>query len=168
MGGYKFRLIPSSNGKFGVERKFLGIFPLKKIGNLELAKIRTMHMNFGGRELLIVRYDGRHWFTAEKIDPLPLPDTWKNALGEYQVTNPDPQGSPQDLTLSNEDGVLVFSYKMPIWYAGKAKLHLSPISETEAITLGIGRSSGETMRIVKIDNGEGLHFWGFEMKKKPS
>jgi hypothetical protein len=168
MGSYEFRLIPSSNGKFGVERKFLGIFPLKKIGNLKLAKIRTMHMDLDNRELLIVRYDGRHWFTAEKIDPLPLPDTWKNVLGEYQITNPDPQGSPQDLTLSHEKGVLVLSYKMPIWYAGKAKLYLNPISETEAITLGIGRSSGETMRIVKIDNEQHLHFWGFEMKKKPS
>jgi CubicO group peptidase (beta-lactamase class C family) len=80
MGGYKFRLIPSSSGKFGVERKFLGIFPLKKIGNLELAKIQTIHMDFGGRELLVVRYDGRHWFTAGKIDPLPLADTWKNKI----------------------------------------------------------------------------------------
>ncbi len=168
MGGYKFRLISSSNGNFGVERKFLGIFPLKKIGNLELAKIRTMHMDFGGRELLIVNNNSRHWFTAEKIDPLPLPDTWENALGEYQVTNPDPQGSPQDITLSHEEGVLVFSYKLPIWYAGKAKLYLTPISETEAITLGIGRSSGETMRIINMDSEEGLYFWGFKMKKKPS
>ena len=168
MGGYKFRLIPSSNGKFGVERKWLGIFPLKKIGNLELAKIQTMHMNFGGRELLIVHYNNRHWFSAEKIDPLPLTDTWKNALGEYQIVNPDPDGSPQDIALSNEEGVLVFSYNLPAWNVRKAKLYLTPISETEATTLGIGRSSGETMRILNIDNAAALYFWGFKMKKKPS
>jgi CubicO group peptidase (beta-lactamase class C family) len=168
MGGYKFRLLPSSNGKFGVERKLLGIFPLKKIGNLELAKIRAMHMNFNGRELLIVYYNNRHWFSSEKMDPLPIPVTWKNASGEYQVVNPDPDGSPQDIALSNEEGVLVFSYNMPMWNARKSKLYLTPISETEAITLGIGRSSGETMRIINMEDEEGLYFWGFKMRKKPS
>ncbi len=168
MGDYKFLLIPSSDGKFGVKRKLLGIFPLKKIGNLELARIRTMHMDFAGRELLVVYYDNRHWFSAEKIDPLPLPGTWKNALGEYQLINPDTEGSPQDIALSNEEGVLVLSYNMPVWSDRKAKLYLTPISETEAITLGIGRSSGETMRLFKIDNEEGIYFWGFKMKKRPS
>jgi hypothetical protein len=46
-------------------------------------------------------------------------------------------------------------------------LYLIPISETEAITLGIGGNSGETMRIVDMDNDKGLHFWGYKMKKKP-
>ena len=36
VGGYKFQLIPSSDGRFGVERKWLGIFSLKKMGDLEL------------------------------------------------------------------------------------------------------------------------------------
>jgi len=41
------------------------------------------------------------------------------------------------------------------------------ISETEAITQGIGRNSGETMRIVNLDNEKGLYFMGFKMKKNP-
>jgi len=168
VGGYKFQLIPSSNGRFGVERKWLGIFTLKKIGNLELAKIKVRRMDFGGRELLIVRYDGQHWFTAEKIDPLPLPDTWQNALGKYPVINPDPEGSIQDVTLSRKEDLLVFTYQFPVWGAGKRILYFTPISETEAITLGIGRNSGETMRITNIDNEKGLYFRGFKMKKNPS
>ena len=63
---------------------------------------------------------------------------------------------------------LVLSYKMPVWSSRKTKLYLAPISETEASTLGIGRNSGETMRIVNTDKEEGLYFWGFKMKKKPS
>lgn len=113
-------------------------------------------------------YNNRHWFSAEKIDPLPFPDTWKNALGEYQIVNPDPEGSPQDIALSNEDDVPVFSYNLPVWNTRKAKLYLTPISETEAVTLGIGRSSGETMRILNMDNEKELYFWGFKMKKKHS
>jgi hypothetical protein len=168
VGGYKFQLIPSSNGKFGVEGKWLGIFSQKQIGDLELAKIQARRMDFAGRELLIVRYDGEHWFTAEKIDPLPLPDAWETALGKYQVINPDPESSIQDVTLSRKEDLLVFTYKFPVWGAGKRKLYFSSISATEAITLGIGRSSGETMRIVNIDNEIGLYFRGFKLKKNPS
>ncbi len=164
--GYKFRLIPSSNGQFGVERRLLGIFPLNKIGNLELAKIQVRHTNFAGRELLTIHSDDRHWFSAEKIDPLTLPQAWENALGKYKVINPDPHSSPEDISLSNKEGVLLLRYKFPLWYAGTAQTYLIPISETEAITLGIGRNSGETMRMIDIDGEKELSFWGYKLKKK--
>jgi CubicO group peptidase (beta-lactamase class C family) len=163
---YKFRLIPSSNGKFGVERRFLGIFPLKKIGSLELEKIQVRHMDVAGRELLTVHYDDRHWFSADKINTVTLPQAWENALGKYKVINPDPHSSPEDISLSNKDGVLVFRYKFPLWYAGTAQTYLIPNSETEAITLGIGRNSGETLRMIDIDGEKGLAFWGYKLKKK--
>ena len=124
-------------------------------------------MDVAGRQLLIVRYDDRPWFTAEKIDPLPLPETWENALGKYEVINPDAEGSIQDVTLSRDDDLLVFTYSFPAWGSGKRILYFASISETEAITLGIGRNSGETMRIINIDNQKGIYFFGFKMKKIP-
>ena len=168
VGGYKVQLIPSSKGEFGVERKWLGLFSQKKIGALELSKIRAGRMDVAGRELLIIRYDDRHWFTAEKKDPVPLPETWENALGKYEVINPDPEGSIQDITLSRDEDLLVFTYTFPVWSSGKRILYFASISETAAITLGIGRNSGETMRIVNIDNQKGIYFFGFKMKKIPS
>jgi hypothetical protein len=33
------------------------------------------------------------------------------------------------------------------------------------LTLGIGRSSGETMRMIEIDGQTGLLIWGYKMKK---
>ena len=163
---YKFRLIPSSNGKFGVERKLLGIFPLKKIGNLELAKLQVRRTDVAGRELLTVHNDDRHWFSAEKIDPVTLPQAWENVLGKYKVINPDLHSSPEDISLSNKEGVLVLRYKFPLWYAGTGQTYLIPNSETEAITSGIGRYSGETMRMIDIDGEKGLSFWGYMMKKQ--
>jgi len=162
---YKFHLIPSSNGKFGVARKLLGIFPLKKIGSLELAKIQASPVDIDGRKLLAIRYKNRLWFHAEKIDPAPLPNTWQDMLGRYQIVNPDPKGSPRDITLSYEKDVLVLRYKNLLWHAGEAKNYLAPRSETEALTLGIGRSSGETMRMVELDGETGLSIWGYRMKK---
>lgn len=165
IGGYQFQLIPSSNGIFGVERKWLGIFPIRKVGNLDLAKIRARRMDVAGRKLLIVNYDGRHWFTAEKIDPTPLPDAWGRALGTYQVINPDPEGSIQDVTLARDQNLLVFTYNHPVWGDGIRKMYFRSISGSEAVALGIGRNSGETMRIVNIDNEIGLQYKGFKMKR---
>jgi hypothetical protein len=165
---YKFRLIPSSSGKFGVERRFWGIFPLKKIGGLELNKIQVVRMDFAGRQMLSVRYNNRPWFYAEKIHSTPLSNTWKKMLGHYQIVNPDPKSSPQDIILSSEEDVMVLRYKNPLWHTGEAKLYLTPRSENEALTLGIGRSSGETMRMIDIDGETGLFFWGYKMMKKDS
>ncbi len=163
---YKFQLIPASNGKFGVERYLVGIFPLKKIGNLELVKIQVRRTDFAGRELMAVHYDNRHWFSADKINPLPLPAKWENALGKYQIINPDKHSTPEDIRLSKKEGVVEISYNLPLWRPGRGKLYLYPISETEAVTTGIGRYSGETMRMIDIDGEKGLAFWGYKMKKQ--
>jgi len=163
---YKFRLVPSSNGKFGVARTFLGIFPMKKIGSLELAKIQASPVNIDDRRLLSIRYNNKLWFYAEKINPAPLPKAWHNMLGRYQIVNPDPKGSPQDITLSYEKDVLVLKYKNPLLRAGEAKNYLAPRSGTEALTLGIGHSSGEMMRMIEIDGDKGLAVWGYKMKKQ--
>jgi len=45
-------------------------------------------------------------------------------------------------------------------------MYFTSISETVAITLGIGRNSGETMRIVSIDNQKGIYFMGFNDEEK--
>jgi hypothetical protein len=110
---YKFRLIPSSNGKFGVEKRLLGLFPLKKIGSLELAKLQVGRTDFAGREVLSVHYDNRHWFSADKLNPKPLPVTWEGALGKYQIINPDKHSTPEDIRLSKKEGVLELSYNLP-------------------------------------------------------
>ena len=165
-GGYKFRLIPSSNGRFGVERKLLGIFPLKKIGRLELAKVRVRRMKFSGQDLLIVYYGERHWFSAEKIEPSTLPKTWENMVGKYQIINPDPESTPQDISLSSKENLIVIKLKFPLWHGGKSNINLIPISVTEAITMGIGRYSGETIRVIDIEGKPGLMFWGYKMKKR--
>jgi CubicO group peptidase (beta-lactamase class C family) len=164
---YEFQLIKSSNGSFGVKRRFLGIFPLKKLGRLEVAKIRVGRTEFNGRELLTVHYDNKYWFSAEKLSLSPLPPAWEKALGKYRILNPDPDSSPEEVRLSKKAGVLELSFKNPLWHSGRGKIYLRPISETAALTTGIGRNSGETMRLVDIDGENGLAFWGYKLKKQP-
>jgi hypothetical protein len=148
-----------------VTRKFLGIFPLKKIGTLELAKMRVKRIDYDGRELLMIQYDNKHWFSADKLNLRPLSDTWETTLGKYKIINPDPYGSPDEILLAKKDGVMELSFKNPLWYSGKGKIYLKPISETQAVTTGIGRNSGETIRMVQIAGGTGILFWGYRMKK---
>ena len=133
---------------------------------MELVKIKVRRTDFAGRELMAVHYDNRHWFSADKINPLPLPAKWENALGKYQIINPDKHSTPEDIRLSKKEGVVEISYNLPLWRSGRGKLYLYPISETEAVTTGIGRYSGETMRMIDIDGEKGLAFWGYKMKKQ--
>jgi len=149
-----------------VERKFLGIFPLNKIGSLELAKIQVSHTEFAGRKLLTIHYNNKYWFSADKLNPKTLPDTWETALGGYKIINPNPQGSPEEIRLSKKGDLLEFSNKNPLWHSGTGKIYLNPISKIEAISTGIGRHSGETIRLIDIDGEKGLSFWGYKMMKQ--
>jgi hypothetical protein len=158
-------LVAGHDGGTPLFRTSLTILPQRKIGDLELARIRAARVDIEGRQLLSIRYDERLWFYAEKIDPSPLPNTWRNMLGRYEVINPDPAGSPNGIILSEDRDVLKLSYKTPLWHAGENKIYLIPRSNTEALTLGIGRSSGETMRMIKIDGETGLGIWGYNLKK---
>ena len=133
-----------------------------------MAKIQVRRTDYAGREFLTIHYDNKHWFSAAKLNPKPLPDTWETALGNYKITNPDPQGSPEEIRLAEKEGVLELSFKNPMWYSGRGKIYLRPISKTQAITTGLGRNSGETMRLIDINGENGLAFWGYKMKKEPS
>jgi hypothetical protein len=139
---------------------------IKQVCDTEFsAHIRRM--KFSGQDLLIVYYDERHWFSAEKIEPSTLPETWENMVGKYHIINPDSESTPQDIILSSKDNLLVINYRYPLWRSGKLNFNLIPISETEAVTVGIGRYSGETIRVVDIEGEPGLTFWGYKMKKTP-
>ena len=45
------------------------------------------------------------------------------------------------------------------------KNYLIHRSDTEALTLGIGRNSGETIRMIEIDGKTGLRIRGYKMRK---
>ncbi len=99
---------------------------------------------------------------------MPISNTWKVNFGEYKITNyypcvncPIGNQDGMTLTLNQENGILFVKTK------GKTedtnnKLYLNIISDTMAVSGGIGRGTGETVRV--LENGN-IYYSGFEFQK---
>jgi hypothetical protein len=57
------------------------------------------------------------------------------------------------------------SYRLPKLSGALIQVPLRPISDTEAIILGLGRTRGETLRAIDVDGEERLRYSGFIGRK---
>jgi hypothetical protein len=68
--------------------------------------------------------------------------------------------------LKLNDGQLCMSYRMPVLSSKRIQVPIKPISDTEAIILGLGRTRGETLRAIEVDGEERLRYSGFIGRKR--
>jgi hypothetical protein len=59
------------------------------------------------------------------------------------------------------------SYKLPMLSDQTIQVPLQPVSDTEAIILGLGRTRGETLRAVTVNGEERLRYSGFIGRRLP-
>jgi CubicO group peptidase (beta-lactamase class C family) len=154
-----FDLIPYPNGWFGVERNTAR--PLSP-SLRPLADLRFQTQRIDGREVVVAIKDGKRILLGEKVPAAPVPDVWRKRVGRYQLLNPDPGFPLTEPQLKLRDGQLCMSYKLPLLSSSAIQVPLQPISDTEAIILGLGRTRGETLRAVVVDGEERLRYSGFE------
>ncbi len=104
-------------------------------------------------------------YLAVKTEKIPLPTAWASRLGHYKITNPYKSNAPEfdfsnaTVRFFEEDGWGILNIKtagMDFTY------YLNIVNDTLAVTGGIGRQAGNTIRI--LDNGQ-LYFSGFELTK---
>jgi hypothetical protein len=153
-----FDLIPYPNGWFGIGRDDVAALPpaLRPMGEM---RFHTEEID--GREVVVAEKGERKVVIGEKVPPAPVPQVWLERVGRYEVLNPDesfPVTEPQ-LKLSN--GHLCMSYRMPALSSKIIQVPLKPVSDTEAIILGLGRTRGETLRALDVDGEERLRYSGF-------
>ncbi len=154
-----FDLIPYPNGWFGVGQD--AARPLSP-SLMPLADLRFRTQRIDGREVVVAEKDGKQILLGEKVPAAPVPEVWRQRVGRYQLLNPDlgfPLTEPQ---VKLRDGQLCMSYKLPLLSPHTIQVPLQPISDTEAIILGLGRMRGETLRAVVVDGEEHLRYSGFE------
>jgi hypothetical protein len=75
--------------------------------------------------------------------------------------NPDHGYPLTEPTLKLREGQLCMSYKMPMLSGKTIQVPLRPVSDTEAIILGLGRTRGETLRAITVEGEERLRYSGF-------
>ncbi len=157
-----FDLIPYPNGWFGIGQSARGALPPAV---KPLAKMRFQTQQVDGREVVVAKKGDKRIVLGEKIPPAPVPSAWMKRIGSYEVTNPDAGFPLEEATLKLREGQLCMSYKLPRLSPKTIQVPIRPISDTEAIILGLGRTRGETLRVIKTAGGERLRYSGFEGKK---
>ncbi len=157
-----FDLIPYPNGWFGVSQDSVDSLPPSyKV----LGKLRFKTQLIDGVEVIVAQQGEERGILGEKIPPTPIPEVWLKRVGNYRLTNPDRAFPLTEPKVMLHQGQLCMSYKMPLLSNSTIRVPLRPISDTEAVILGLGRARGETLRAVIVDGEERLRYSGFEGKK---
>jgi CubicO group peptidase (beta-lactamase class C family) len=154
-----FDLIPYPNGWFGVDQTATrSMSPSLR----PLADLRFQTQRIDGREVVVAMKGDKKILLGEKIPPTPVPEVWRKRVGHYRLLNPDPGFPLTEPQVKMRDGQLCMSYKLPRLSPMTIQVPLQPISDSEAIILGLGRMRGETLRAVVVDGEEHLRYSGFE------
>lgn len=159
-----FRLVPRADKKLEPQYRFLGLFSvnLGELGTYGLEK-KTV----AGRELLCVSSGSREIVFGERVNPVPIPAAWRRRIGRYDFVNAGQDVRVFDkVTLREIDGLLVVEFELT--GAGNTPMThvLRPLSDTEAISLGLGRGMGETVRAATNGDAETLFYSGYELRRR--
>jgi CubicO group peptidase (beta-lactamase class C family) len=156
-------LIPMPNGWYGVNPQSVDSLPLKQKA---LAKLHFATRTIDGRDVIIAERDGKEVLLGEKFEPQSVPQAWQDRVGPYELLNPDPAFPLKNPTVWYKDGNLGMSYRMPLLADATISVPLRPISDSEAVILGLGRTRGETLRAFKEGGEEHLRYSGYIGRKR--
>jgi hypothetical protein len=149
--GQSFRLLPYGEGRFSIEGS----------GGMELA-IKVVDDRTG----MVVYSGGVAQGLGERIEPTTIPEAWMDRVGFYEITN----GKPgfliflSDVQLKYENDFLVLHLTRSDT-GDQLAFPVGPLSDDEAVILGLGRNRGETISVVEVDSEEQLFYSGYLMRK---
>jgi CubicO group peptidase (beta-lactamase class C family) len=163
LSGWNFDLIPRKDGKYSIKFKLFGLIPIHHLLGIDLDNVLLAIKKVEENHAVVMTFKGRDQILGARVTPKPIPSAWLARLGEMQVVNPDKYLSFRDNRLEVVDGILVMSYKlkMPVLPEQRSAVPIMPISDTEALVMGLGRGMNETIRVVQKEGGEALHYSGY-------
>ncbi len=158
------RLVPRADGLLRLQYKLLGLFPIS-LGQVDYDGFSVARV--AGRDIVKVRSQGRELLLGERIKPVPIPGKWLRRTGEYEISNRgDDAVLIDNVRLRQDNGMLIVDYAMPLFADGRMSIAIVPLSDTEALTYGLGRGMGETIRVVTVGGEELLQYSGYLLKKR--
>lgn len=126
-----------------------------------LGEMRFRSRRMGGRDLLLADRSGEEMVLGSRIEGGRWDRVWRQRIGSYRTINPDSAYSIEDLSISNEKGVLCLHYRAPHLSDQTIRVPIKPVSATEAVIEGLGRGRGETVSIVEVNGKQCLRFSGY-------
>ncbi|MCL4861401.1 MAG: beta-lactamase family protein [Caldilineaceae bacterium] len=151
--GQSFKFLPHGEGHFSLE----GVSPSDAQIVIKAVNGRTVVYLFG----LVVNVS-----YGERIEPTTIPQAWLDRVGSYAITNAKPGFLPflADVQLKYENGFLLLGVT-PTATGEPIEFPIGPLSDDEAVILGLGRNHGETISVVEVDGEEQLFYSGYLMKR---
>ena len=165
--GRKVELILHPSGQFSLRYRLFGLIPIN-LG--ELQRLEFSLASIQGRRVLVLHHKGKRHFLGEKIGVSRVSEAWLKRMGEYRLADPGKYLPViETAQLRYEDDFLMLDVKIPIlgdYGIERLKFAIQPISDTEAILLGLGRNMGETIQVINDHGVEKLRYSGCEFIKK--
>ncbi|GMR20914.1 MAG: serine hydrolase domain-containing protein [Gammaproteobacteria bacterium] len=164
LSGWNFDLLPHTDGTFSIQFKLFGLFNIRDLYGIDLDNVLLKPVDTDGHHVIVMNFKGRDQIFGERVTPQPVPKSWLARLGALEIINPDEYMRFRDNRLAMDDGIMVMRYrlKMPVLPEQSAALPIMPISDTEAVIMGLGRGLGETVQIIQQDGEEILRFSGYD------
>ena len=165
-GRSKLILKKKSNGNnYTAKAWVLGIIPIKMKG--QEFKFEKLN-NEIYLKVILTKTKKEYYLGKKKTSNLPIPKSWKSMYGKYELTGEiyDCKGCSEDdfsnlkLTVSEKNGFIKVGMKSKSYLSGT--FYFDIISDTSAVLGGIGRGTGDVIKI--LENGN-LYYSGFEFSK---
>jgi hypothetical protein len=107
----------------------------------------------------------------EKIEPVKIPQAWRDREGDYEQENPDGQFQFNHISLGEKEGFLLIDMKVS-FKAFDIKEHefkvaLLPLSDKDAVIPGLFYGDGGTLHVAG-DDPTRVYYSGYWYKKKVS
>jgi CubicO group peptidase (beta-lactamase class C family) len=161
LGGTPLKLVPLSDGSFAAKYNLWGLFAFSVP---QLAKFKFSFENIGAHQLLVLQTRGDRFVFGEKVQPVPLSELWKRRLGKYELLDPGGEGWIRDVALTDEDGFLLLGGVLE--GVGQLKVALRPVENNQAVIMGLGRNTGDTVRFENVAGQKIMFYSGYRFQKK--
>ncbi|MDH5634142.1 MAG: beta-lactamase family protein [Gammaproteobacteria bacterium] len=163
LSGWKFDLLPHTDGKFSIRFKLFGLISIRHLYGIDLDNVLLAPARVDDKTAVVMTFKGREQLLGALVKPQPIPEAWLARLGEMEITNQDAYMQFRGNRLEVKDGILVMSYKlkMTVLPEQSAMVPIMPISDDEAVVMGLGRNMNETIRIVRQGKREVMHYSGY-------
>ena len=161
--GTTLDVAPLPDGWFQTQPSIGSRFPP---GYEKLSRLQFTSREVDGKEVLVMRGKDKEYLLGAKVPDRPIPRAWLRRIGSYEVVNEDPHFPVEDVRLESSEGLLHLRYRMPKLSHREIAVPITAVSDHEAITVGLGRTRGETVRIIEVDGDERLLYSGYEATRK--
>jgi CubicO group peptidase (beta-lactamase class C family) len=166
--GREVEMLLHPGGHFSLRYRLFGLIPIK-LGALE--KMTFSLASIEGRKILVLTHNGKRHLLGEKIEPFPISEVWLKRVGEYALVNAGNYHPViERAQLRYEDRFLMLDVRIPLlgdYGVERLQFAIQPVSDKEAILLGLGRNMGETIQVVSDHGVERLRYSGVEFVRKP-